>query len=110
MNDVTQATSLIAANGGAGWVVGDRAYDSDAFIAHVERAGMQAVIPARSNRKTTRELDRRVYGQRNVIERLFGRLKQFRRVATRYDKTLASFLGFVLTAGTVPVERQRRGS
>jgi len=98
VNDITQAVALVPTCE-ASAVVGDRGYDADAFIAHVERLGMRAVIPARSHRRVCRPLDRARYAERNVIERLFGRLKQYRRVATRYDKTADSYLGFVAAAG-----------
>lgn len=94
VNDITQAEALVRAGEG-GSLVGDRAYDSDAFVARIEALGMRAVIPSRSTRKLPRHLDRLAYARRNVIERWFGRLKAFRRVATRYDKTARSYLGFV---------------
>jgi len=56
------------------------------------------VIPSRSNRLVPRLIDAEVYRRRNVIERWFGRLKQFRRIATRYDKTHRSYRGFVALA------------
>jgi transposase len=90
VNDVTQASDLVRGLSGRA-VVGDRVYDSDAFLAQIERKRMLAVIPPRSNRKVQRPLDSATYVVRNVIERVFGRLKAFRRVATRYDKTEASF-------------------
>jgi transposase len=96
VHDVTQATALIRANEGN--VIGDRAYDSDAVIAHIEALGLKAIIPSRSHRKVARTLDRAAYRQRNIIERWFGRLKGFRRIATRYDKTLLSYAAFVATA------------
>ncbi len=79
-------------------IVGDRAYDSDALVAHIEGLGGRAVIPSRANRREPRELDRTAYAQRNVVERWFGRLKQFRRLATRYEKTARSYLGVVATS------------
>lgn len=97
VNDITQAAELVRRRDGD-VIIGDRAYDSDAFIAHVECMGMQAVIPARVHRRVPRWLDRDAYRTRNVIERFFGRLKQLRRVATRYDKTTASYGSFVATA------------
>jgi len=97
VNDVTQALGLIHA-GECRAVVADRAYDSDGVIAHIEELGARAVIPARSNRKRARSFDKACYGRRNVIERWFGRLKGFRRIATRYDKTLLSYAGFFATA------------
>jgi transposase len=101
-NDITQARSLVRAREGSG-VVGDRAYDCDAFIAHVKALGMRSVIPSRSTRRHPRRLERARYAQRNVIERWFGRLKAFRRIATRYEKTSASYAGFVATAATLVV-------
>ena len=91
---MTQAVSLVLAREGTS-VVGDRAYDSDAFVEHIHELGMCAVIPARANRRVKRPHEASVYARRNVIERLFGRLKMFRRIATRYDKTAASFVGFL---------------
>ncbi len=56
------------------------------------------VIPPKRNRKDQRPYDLDLYKERNIIERFFNRLKQFRRVATRYDKLLANFMGFVKLA------------
>ena len=94
VNDITQAEALVRAREGVG-LVGDRAYDSDAFVAHVAGLGMHVVIPSRSTRRHPRELDAAAYARRNVVERWFGRMKVFRRMATRYDKTAGSYLGFV---------------
>jgi transposase len=91
--DITQARGLVRHRSSA--VLGDRAYDSNACLAHVEALGAKAVIPSRRNRREPRELDTALYSQRNVIERWFGRLKVFRRVATRYEKTAISYLGVV---------------
>jgi transposase len=57
--------------------------------------GALAVIPAKSNRRTPIPYDREKYRWRNLVERLFGKLKNWRRIATRYDKTWKSYLGFV---------------
>ena len=102
VNDVTQATSLVHGLRGRA-VVGDRAYDADDFLARIEAQGMVAAIPSRVNRKVTRPLDAAAYARRNVIERLFGRLKEFRRVATRYDKTAASYAASLAVAAAVVV-------
>lgn len=64
---------------------------------------MKAVVPSRKMRSHPRRLDRTRYAQRSVIERWFGRIKAFRRVATRYDKTASSYAGFVVAAATVVV-------
>jgi len=64
----------------------------------VTRFGMEAVIPSKRNRRVQRPYDIDLYKERNIIERFFNKLKQFRRVATRYDKLLANFMGFVKLA------------
>jgi transposase len=115
VNDVTQAIVLVGVGGGSS-LAADRAYDSDAVLAHLEACEMAqrvhtrqaAVIPSRRNRRQPRTLDREAYcgrvgtrfGVRNVIERFFGRIKQFRRVATRYDKTRPSYASLFSLAAT----------
>src|SRR3546814_18780999 len=64
----------------------------------IEAAGVEAVIPAKVNRRNPAPHDRTKYKWRNLIERLFNKLKNWRRVATRYDKTKESYLGFVALA------------
>ncbi len=102
VNDVTQATRLVPGLQGRA-VVGDRAYDSDEFLACIREQGMAAVIPSLANRKIQRALEARMYALRNVIERFFGRLKAFRRVATRYDKTAASYAAALALADSMIV-------
>ena len=65
------------------------------FVSHLEELEFEVVIPTRANRVVSRSIDAEVYRRRNVIERWFGRLKQFRRIATRYDKTQSSYRGFI---------------
>ena len=76
----------------------DRGYDADAIREEIEAAGVEAVIPAKVNRRNPAPHDRAKYKWRNLIERLFNKLKNWRRVATRYDKTKESYLGFVARA------------
>jgi putative transposase len=80
-------------------VLADKGYDSDQLVKTIEESGSIPVIPPRRNRKVLRFYDTVLYKKRNLIERMFNRLKQFRRVATRYDKTASSFMSFVLLAG-----------
>lgn len=96
-NDITQASELIKGYSYK-YVIGDKAYDSDAFIAEIISNNAIVVIPPRKNRIQTRTYDKELYKQRNIIERFFHRLKQFRRVATRYDKLAVRYLGFVYFA------------
>ena len=70
-------------------VAGDKAYDSNSFRESLRKDGIKPVIPGRSNRKKRIRHDKQAYKDRNVIERCYCRLKDFRRIATRYDKKLA---------------------
>ena len=80
-------------------LIADRGYDADAIRSDVEARGGTPVIPTKRNRTVQIPHDSFIYALRNRIERGIGRLKNARRVATRYDKTAASYLGFVqLTA------------
>ena len=77
-----------------GKVLADTAYDSDENRAYCAEHGNEAVIPSHPNRLKPAEMDEEIYRDRNKIERFFGRLKQYRRLATRYEKTVVSFLAF----------------
>jgi len=79
-------------------VLADKAYDADTFLVTLQNVGAKPVIPPRRNRKVQRNYDRTLYKERNLVERFFNKLKHFRRVATRYDKLLVNFLGFVKIA------------
>ena len=92
--DVEQAEALIK-DQPAELIVADKGYDSDAFVATIIAQDGQPVIPTRSNRLNPRSFDRHLYKSRNLIERFFSRIKQFRRIATRYDKLAKSFLSFI---------------
>ena len=72
-------------------LLGDKGYDSDAIRDDLTKRGIEPVIPPRSNRKTPIEYDHEAYQRRNLIERCVNRLKQFRRIATRYEKTARAY-------------------
>jgi transposase len=76
-------------------VIADRGYDADRLRSHLLLRGALPVIPAKQNRREPMAHDEAAYRTRNCVERLVSKLKQFRRVATRYDQTAASFLAFV---------------
>jgi transposase len=78
-------------------VIADKGYDSDRFVVAIESAGATAVIPSRSNRRRPRELDRHLYRERNQV----GRLKECRRVATRYEKTARNYLAICQLASVM---------
>ena len=79
-------------------VLADKGYDSAAFVERVGGLKAEAVIPSRKGRKQPREHDRELYKERNKVERFFGRIKHYRRVATRYEKSAVSYLSFVHVA------------
>lgn len=76
-------------------LIADKGYDADRIRADTEAKGGVAVIPTRSGRKVQIPIDDHIYALRNRIERCFNKLKNSRRLATRYDKTVASYLGFI---------------
>ena len=79
-------------------MLADKAYDADRIRELIEGQGATPNIPAKSNRKWKTCFSKRLYRERNLIERFFSKLKHFRRVATRYDKLAANFLAMVQLA------------
>lgn len=79
-------------------VVADRGYDSNAVLELITSSGALASIPSCSRRIIKRSIDPAIYRQRNLVERFFCKLKQFRRVATRFDKLARNFLAAVALA------------
>ena len=99
-NDITQATQLIE-NFAADYVIADKGYDSEAFVLKVKEKNSEAVIPSRRNHKVQREIDKHLYKERHLIENQIGKLKQFRRVFSRFDKLAKNYLSFIYFASTV---------
>ena len=81
-------------------VVADRGYDSNAVLDLIARSGARPNIPSCSRRVIRRSVDPAINRQRNLIERFFCKLEQFRRIATRFDKLARNFLAAVLIAST----------
>lgn len=104
-HDAPHAPDLLAAarRGATKAVLGDRAYDTDAILALVRRLQARVVIPADGGRVKPRRYDRTLYKGRNVVERYWNKVKQYRRVATRYDKLDQCFLAFVHLASILVV-------
>ncbi|MFC7666489.1 IS5 family transposase [Hymenobacter humi] len=98
--DCTVAADLLAGLA-VGAVLADKAYDTDALVAGCAQTGAALVVPSKRSRRVARVLDRNLYADRNKVERFFNRLKQYRRLATRYEKTGASFLAFAHCAATL---------
>ncbi len=97
VHDVVEAPTLIEAAEGENFIA-DKGYDADEVVKAAAAKGMNVVIPPRSNRKNPRITDFHLYKERHLVECFFSKLKQYRRAATRYEKTAVNFLGFVLLA------------
>jgi transposase len=95
------APTLIAAAGPIGRLMADKAYDTNPLRALLADKGIEPVIPSIRRRKRLIPYDERAYRERNLIERMFCRLKDFRRIATRYDKLARNFLAGVILAATL---------
>ncbi len=96
-NDIAFAHDLVEGFA-ADATIADKGYDADHLCDKIAQGGGQAVIPPKRNRTIQRPYDADLYKERNIIERFFNKLKHFRRVATRYDKLLANFMGFIKLA------------
>ena len=79
-------------------MLADKGYDSDVVRRDIQARGGEPMIPTKANRKVQYIVEKAIYGLRNRIERFFNRLKNSRRVATRFDKLIESFAAFVLLA------------
>ena len=80
------------------YVLADRGYDSDEIVNYIKQLNAIPVIPPRSNRITQRNYDKILYKERNLVERLFNRLKQFRKIATRFEKIQINFEAMIYLA------------
>ena len=94
VGDITQAPALLEGQTGKA-VLADKAYDANALREIIAAMGAEAVIPSNRSRKVIIPHDPIAYINRNRIERCFGRMKHFRRFATRYDRMTIHFMGFV---------------
>ena len=96
-SDIAQAEALLADHEPE-VVIADRGYDKKALVERIESRGAEAVIPTRKDRTEQRAIDEHLYRERNVCERFWSKVKQYRRVATRYEKKATNFLAFVKVA------------
>ena len=83
----------------AEFVLADKGYDAGYFIKEIKSIGAEAVIPPKKNRLEPREYDKEIYKERNHVERLFQKMKEYRRFATRYEKLAVNFLGVAYFIG-----------
>ena len=102
VNDMTMAASLIeAAAGRFHRLIADRGYDTNAIRSTVTGLGAEVVIPSTATRRVPIHYDREAYRARNLVERLWCRLKDWRRIATRYDKLAANYHSGAIIAATI---------
>ena len=97
----TGASALMNGLSKAEWLLTDRGYDADWFREALIEKGAKPCVPGRKLRKKTVKYDKRRYKRRNRIERMFGRIKDWRRVATRYDRCPKVLLSAIALATTV---------
>ena len=96
--DITQAKALLEGDI-AEYVLADKGYDSDDFRESITNRKSSPVIPGKANRSKSVEYDKHIYKERHVVECFFSKIKYFRRVFSRYDKSICSYRSFVLLAG-----------
>ena len=101
VSDYIGARALVSSLPNVDWLLGDRRYDADWFREALKDSGIRACIPGRKQRLKTVKYDKRRYKRRNRIEIMFGRLKDWRRVATRYDRCPKGFLSAITLAALV---------
>jgi len=101
VHDMKVAKACIAAVPPSRELVGDKGYDGNELRAWLAERGTTAVIPSKRNRKVQLDCDAAIYKQRNVIERMFCRFKDWRRVATRFDRNIKTFMATITIAATV---------
>ena len=98
MHDAQGAAYLLQSLERRAIVLADKGYDADWIRAQIRAQCATANIPNKSNRKARYPFRKKLYRERNLIERFFNKLKQFRRIATRYDKLGAAFFAFIQLA------------
>jgi transposase len=101
MSDYKGAALMLPVLPKAKHLLGDKGYDADWFRKALAERGSKACIPSKSNRKIQIEHDRALYRQRHKIENMFGRLKDWRRIHTRYDRCAHTFFSAICIAAIV---------
>lgn len=100
VNDICQADGLIS-----GFLfeklLADKGFDSDRFRVSIAEVGAQAVIPSSHSRSQVIPHDEHLYAERNLVERFINKIKHYRRIATRYEKTALSFVSMLFLVGAM---------
>jgi transposase len=100
-SDYTGARHLLPSLPQAQHMIADRGYDANWLIAALKKKGIKPCIPPRNNRKKKRRYSKQLYIQRHKIEIMFGRIKDWRRIAMRYDRCAHTFFSAICIAATV---------
>jgi len=99
--DISMAIPILSGITPPKRLIADKAYDADRFRTWLKQHKIKAVIPSTASRRTPYPLDRIAYRRRNVIERMFGKLKNWRRIATRYDRHAQNYLSGIALAAII---------
>jgi transposase len=99
-HDITQVLALLEGFA-PDYLIADRGYDADAFLACLAEQEIEAVIPARKNRKANRAYDVHLYKERHLVECFINKIKHYRRIFSRFDKLASRYLGFISLAATL---------
>jgi len=100
VSDITKAETLIGA-ASESYVLGDKGYDSDSFRIKLQQQKCIPVIPYKSNRKIQYDYDKHIYKERNLVECFFSKIKYFRRIFSRFDKSIRNFSAFIYFVGAI---------
>ncbi len=100
VSDVSQAPALLAGVS-ATYAILDKAYDADEVLELIDKQGMIAVIPPKANRKIPRDYDRHLYQERHLVECFINKIKHYRHVFSRFDKTARNFMSFIRFAAAL---------
>ena len=101
ISDYRGAATVLQTLPDAKVLIADKGYDSDWFRQALSDLDITPCIPGRKNRKVSIMYDAKIYKQRNLVERMFGRLKDWRRIATRYDRCAHTFMSAICIAAAV---------
>jgi transposase len=99
--DISMAVPILSAVAPPKRLIADKAYDAERFRNWLKQHRIEAVIPSTASRRTPYPLDRTAYRRRNLIERMFGKLKNWRRIATRYDRHADNYLSGLALAAVI---------
>ena len=99
-HDITQAETLVKTTKKS-YLLGDKGYDADSFRTILKKQKCISVIPSKSNRKIPYDYDKHIYKERYVVECFFSKIKYFRHIFSRFDKSISNFYSFISFVGAI---------